>query len=116
MYICLKTKAIMITKFTHLHVHTQYSLLDGASKPAELIAYAKALGMDSIAMTDHGNMYGAVEFYEEAKKQGIRPIIGCEVYLATPDRHSRDQQSHRYHLILLAENNTGYHNWCAWFL
>jgi DNA polymerase-3 subunit alpha len=100
----------MIAKFTHLHVHTQYSLLDGASKPAELIAYAKALGMDSIAMTDHGNMYGAVEFYEEAKKQGIRPIIGCEVYLATPDRHSRDQQSHRYHLILLAENNTGYHN------
>ena len=100
----------MICNFTHLHVHTKFSLLDGASKPAELIRYAKSLGMDSIAMTDHGNMYGAVEFYEEAKKQGVRPIIGCEVYLATPDRYSKDERSHRYHLILLAENNKGYQN------
>jgi DNA polymerase-3 subunit alpha len=100
----------MTCTFTHLHVHTKFSLLDGASKPAELIRYAKSLGMDSIAMTDHGNMYGAVEFYEEAKKQGVRPIIGCEVYLATPDRYSKDERSHRYHLILLAENNTGYQN------
>ena len=100
----------MTCNFTHLHVHTKFSLLDGASKPAELIRYAKSLGMDSIAMTDHGNMYGAVEFYEEAKKQGVRPVIGCEVYLATPDRYSKDERSHRYHLILLAENNTGYQN------
>ncbi len=100
----------MSCNFTHLHVHTQYSLLDGASKPAELIRYAKSLGMDSIAMTDHGNMYGAVDFYEEAKKQGIRPIIGCEVYLTEPDRHLRDDRYPRYHLILLAENNEGYHN------
>lgn len=100
----------MTCNFTHLHVHTKFSLLDGASKPAELIRYAKSLGMDSIAMTDHGNMYGAVEFYEEAKKQGVRPIIGCEVYLATPDRYSKDERSHRYHLILLAENNKGYQN------
>ena len=100
----------MTCNFTHLHVHTEYSLLDGASKPAELIAYAKELGMDSIAITDHGSMYGAVSFYKEAKKQGVKPIIGCEVYVTSPSRHNRSDQSPRYHLILLAENNTGYHN------
>jgi len=97
-------------QFTHLHVHTQYSLLDGASKPAELIAYAKEQGMDSIAITDHGNMYGAIEFYQEARKQGIKPVIGCEVYLAVPGRMQKNDAAARYHLILLAENNTGYHN------
>lgn len=96
--------------FTHLHVHTQYSLLDGASKPAELLSYAKSLGMDSIAITDHGNMYGAVAFYQEAQKQGIKPIIGCECYLAPNGRKSRNDRDPRYHLILLAENNTGYKN------
>ena len=100
----------MAKQFTHLHVHTEYSLLDGASKPAELIAYAKAQGMDSIAMTDHGNLYGAVVFYQEALKQGVKPILGCEVYLADPSRLQKDDSVPRYHLILLAENNTGYQN------
>ena len=70
-------------RFTHLHVHTEYSLLDGASKIPQLVAYAKELGMDSLAITDHGVMYGAIDFYQECKKQGIKPIIGCEVYLTT---------------------------------
>lgn len=96
-------------QFTHLHVHTQYSLLDGFSKITDLISYAKELGMNSIAITDHGNMYGAVEFYQEAQKQGIKPIIGCEVYL-TQGSHLEKNQRGNYHLILLAKNNTGYHN------
>ncbi len=99
-----------MNKFTHLHVHTQYSLLDGASKPAELIARAKELGMDSIAITDHGNMYGVISFYQEAKKQGIKPIIGCEIYVASESRFNRDNKEGMYHLILLAENEEGYHN------
>ena len=96
-------------KFTHLHVHTQYSLLDGASKIPDLISYAKDLGMDSIAITDHGVMYGVVEFYQEAMKQGVKPIIGCEVYVSPTTRFDK-QERHMHHLILLAENNTGYHN------
>ena len=68
--------------FTHLHVHTEYSLLDGSSKIKELVAQAKALGMDSIAITDHGVMYGVIDFYKAAKEIGIKPIIGCEVYVA----------------------------------
>ena len=68
--------------FTHLHVHTEYSLLDGASRIKELIKTTKELGMDSIAITDHGAMYGVIDFYKEAKKQGVKPIIGCEVYVA----------------------------------
>lgn len=99
----------MSKRFTHLHVHTEYSLLDGASKIPELIAYAKELGMDSIAITDHGVMYGAVEFYQEAVKQGIKPIIGCEVYLAAGSHLEKNSRG-MYHLILLAENNEGYHN------
>ncbi len=99
----------MSNRFTHLHVHTEYSLLDGASKIPELIAYAKELGMDSIAITDHGAMYGAVEFYQEAVKQGIKPIIGCEVYLAAGSHLEKNSRG-MYHLILLAENNEGYHN------
>lgn len=95
--------------FTHLHVHTQYSLLDGFSKIPDLISYVKELGMNSVAITDHGNMYGAVEFYQEAKKQGIKPIIGCEVYL-TQGSHFEKNQRGMYHLILLAKNNIGYHN------
>ena len=96
-------------RFTHLHVHTEYSLLDGASKIPELVAYAKKLGMDSLAITDHGVMYGAVEFYQECTKAGIKPIIGCEVYLAKGSHLDMTEKT-RYHLILLAENDIGYHN------
>lgn len=96
-------------RFTHLHVHTEYSLLDGASKITELVAYAKELGMDSLAITDHGVMYGAVEFYQECTKAGIKPIIGCEVYLAKGSHLDMTEKT-RYHLILLAENDIGYHN------
>ncbi len=99
-------------KFTHLHVHSHYSLLDGLPKIDELLDYAKELGMDSIALTDHGVMYGAVEFYKKAKAKGIKPIIGCEVYVAfeklTDKRPNID--SKRNHLILLAKNEQGYKN------
>ena len=96
--------------FAHLHVHTCYSLLDGASRIPELIARTKELGMDSVAITDHGAMYGVIDFYKEAKKQGIRPIIGCEAYLAPESRFDRTEVrgTRYYHLILLAENDEGY--------
>ena len=96
--------------FAHLHVHTCYSLLDGASRIPELIARTKELGMDSVAITDHGAMYGVIDFYKEAKKQGIHPIIGCEAYLAPESRFDRTEVrgSRYYHLILLAENEEGY--------
>ena len=99
--------------FTHLHVHTEYSLLDGSSKIKELVAQAKALGMDSIAITDHGVMYGVIDFYKAAKEIGIKPIIGCEVYVAPGSRFDREMVSGEdryYHLVLLAENNLGYQN------
>lgn len=99
--------------FTHLHVHTEYSLLDGASKIKELVARTKELGMDSIAITDHGVMYGVIDFYRAAKEAGIRPIIGCEVYVAPGSRFDREnnQGEERYnHLVLLAENDIGYKN------
>ena len=98
--------------FAHLHVHTEYSLLDGASRVKELIRRTKELGMDSVAITDHGVMYGAVRFYKEAKAQGIHPVIGCEVYLAPGMRQERAEVdgTRYYHLILLAENETGYCN------
>ncbi len=99
----------MTQRFTHLHVHTEYSLLDGASKIPELVAYAKELGMDSLAITDHGVMYGAVEFYQECAKAGIKPILGCEVYLASGSHLEKNNRG-MYHLILLAENDIGYHN------
>ena len=96
--------------FTHLHVHTEYSLLDGSSKIGELVNRAKELGMDSIAITDHGVMYGVIDFYRAAKSAGINPVIGCEVYVAPGsrfDRESGGEQEERYHhLVLLAENNT----------
>ena len=100
-------------KFAHLHVHSEYSLLDGSSKIKELVARTKELGMESIAITDHGVMYGVIDFYREAKKQGIRPILGCEVYVAPNSRFDREisGDSGKYnHLVLLAENNTGYAN------
>ncbi len=99
--------------FTHLHVHTEYSLLDGSSKIEELVARAKELGMDSLAITDHGVMYGAVAFYKAAKAAGIKPILGSEVYVAPVsrfDRETGDGRDKYYHLVLLAENDTGYHN------
>lgn len=104
--------AVSPADFVHLHVHTEYSLLDGASRIKDLVTAAREAGMEALAVTDHGNMYGAVTFYQECKKQGIKPIIGCEVYLAPGDRRDRmDVKGIRYHhLILLAENETGYRN------
>ncbi len=98
--------------FTHLHVHTEYSLLDGAARITDLIARTKELGMDSIAITDHGVMFGVIDFYKEAKKQGIKPILGCEVYTAARTLHDKDasRDKHQGHLVLLAENEEGYHN------
>ena len=98
--------------FCHLHTHTEFSLLDGASRIKELVAATKELGMDSLAITDHGAMFGVIDFYKECRKQGIKPIIGCEVYLAPGDRHDRQEIGgvKYYHLILLAENQTGYKN------
>ena len=100
--------------FTHLHTHTEYSLLDGSNKIREYIARVKELGMDSAAITDHGVMFGVVDFYKEAKAAGINPIIGCEVYVAPNSRFDREIRGsgddRYYHLVLLAENNTGYQN------
>lgn len=99
--------------FTHLHVHTEYSLLDGSCKIKELTARAKELGMDSMAVTDHGVMYGVIDFYKAAKEAGIKPILGCEVYVAPNSRFDRETVSGEdryYHLVLLAENNQGYEN------
>ena len=99
--------------FTHLHVHTEYSLLDGASKIKELVHRAKELHMDSLAITDHGVMYGVIDFYKACKAEGIKPIIGCEVYVAPGsrfDRESGKDESRYHHLVLLAENDVGYHN------
>lgn len=101
-----------IQPFVHLHVHTEYSLLDGASRISSLIAKAKQTGMPAVAITDHGVMYGAINFYKEAKKQGIKPIIGCEVYVAPRSRWEKTavEGESYYHLVLLAENQTGYRN------
>ncbi len=101
-----------MTDFTHLHLHTEYSLLDGACRIEEVISRAKELGQTSLAITDHGVLYGAVAFYKECKKQGIKPIIGCEVYVAPRSRFDKVHgiDSERYHLILLCENETGYKN------
>lgn len=99
--------------FTHLHVHTEYSLLDGSSKIGEITARAKELGMDSMAITDHGVMYGVIDFYKAARAAGIKPILGCEVYVAPGSRFDKEigaGDDRYYHLILLAENNTGYSN------
>ena len=99
--------------FAHLHVHTEYSLLDGSNKIKEYVARVKELGMNSAAITDHGVMYGVIDFYREARKQGIKPILGCEVYVAPYSRFDREVNGgddRYYHLVLLAENNTGYAN------
>ena len=98
--------------FTHLHVHTEYSLLDGAARINDLLDTAKSFGMTSLAITDHGTMYGVIDFYKAAVKRGIKPIIGCEVYVAPQSRFYREEIDgvKYFHLILLAENNTGYKN------
>ena len=99
--------------FTHLHVHTEYSLLDGSSKIKEITKHAAELGMNSLAITDHGVMYGVIDFYEAARSNGIKPIIGCEIYVSPGSRFDKEKQSGegKYnHLILLAENNQGYQN------
>ena len=99
--------------FTHLHVHTEYSLLDGSCKIKELVSRAKELGMDSMAITDHGVMYGVIDFYRAAREAGIKPIIGCEVYVTSGSRFDRENvggEDRYYHLVLLAENNLGYQN------
>ena len=99
--------------FVHLHVHTEYSLLDGSNKITEYVARVKELGMNSAAITDHGVMYGVIDFYREAKKAGINPILGCEVYVAPNSRFDRELtggDDRYYHLVLLAENNEGYAN------
>ena len=99
--------------FTHLHVHTEYSLLDGSSKINEITARAKELGMDSLAITDHGVMYGVIDFYKAARNIGIKPILGCEVYVSPGSRFDKEagvSEDRYYHLILLAENNVGYAN------
>ncbi len=99
--------------FAHLHVHTEYSLLDGSNKIKEYVARVKELGMNSAAITDHGSMYGVIDFYKEAKEAGIKPILGCEVYVAPHsrfDRESTEGEDRYYHLVLLAENNEGYQN------
>ena len=97
--------------FTHFHVHTEYSLLDGHSRISELVARAKELGMKALAITDHGTLYGTVDFYSECKEAGIKPIIGCELYVAQASRHSKAPKDKTYyHLTVLAKNNRGYQN------
>lgn len=98
--------------FTHLHVHTEYSLLDGAARIKDLVSHAKELGMESLAITDHGAMFGVIDFYKECKKQGIKPIIGCEVYTAARKLTDKEADKDKYqgHLVLLAKNEEGYKN------
>ena len=109
------TIPVVSDNFTHLHLHSVYSLLDGAIRIKDLIQEVKALGMKSVAVTDHGNMFGAIEFYEEARKHNIKPIIGCEFYIAPGSRHEKKMaekiaDGQAYHLVLLAKNKKGYAN------
>ena len=105
-----------MSQFCHLHLHTQYSLLDGANKLEEVVARAAQLGQPAIAMTDHGNMHGAVEFYLEAQSAGIKPIVGCELYVTPGSRHERKMRAAggagTCHLTVLAATKQGYHNLC----
>ncbi|MCH7703744.1 MAG: PHP domain-containing protein [Planctomycetes bacterium] len=102
----------MDQSFVHLHVHTHYSLLDGATRIDDLVARAKKFDQPAVAITDHGNMFGAIEFYLAARKVGIKPIIGCETYLAARDRRVKTATNDKdaFHQLLLAMNLTGYHN------
>ena len=103
-----------MTDFVHLHIHSEYSLLDGACRIKGLVQRAKALGQSAVAITDHGVMYGVIDFYRAARAAGINPVLGCEGYVAPGSRFDktavgRDEDRY-YHLVLLAENNTGYAN------
>jgi DNA polymerase-3 subunit alpha len=102
--------------FVHLHVHTQYSLLDGAIRVGDLVERAREYRMPAMAITDHGNMFGALEFYTKAHAAGVKPIIGCEVYVAPDSRHDKSGASSSGdasgHLVLLCKNRTGYRNLC----
>ena len=107
----------MPAPFVHLHLHTQYSLLDGAIKINPLFERAKELNMPGVALTDHGNLFGAIEFYEAAREAGVKPIIGCEVYVAANSRFDKEKRATDSsgfdaisHMLLLAQNETGYHN------
>ena len=97
-----------MNKFVHLHVHTEYSLLDGLSNTSSLLSDVKHKGMDALAVTDHGAMYGVIDFFKEAKKQAIKPIIGIEAYMTAGKMSDKDRQN--YHLILLAKDMEGYQN------
>ena len=100
-----------MSNFAHLHLHSGFSLLDGACDHDQLVSKAAEYGMPAVAVTDHGNLFGAVGFYEAAKKKGIKPIIGCEMYISKTSRHDRDPRTARpHHLILLCENARGYQN------
>src|SRR3989344_5170011 len=101
-----------MAQFTHLHVHSHYSLLDGLAKIDDLVAKTKELGMNSLALTDHGALYGAVEFFQKAKKAGIKPIIGCEIYIASGSMNNKTSSpdNKRYHLTVLVKNKIGYKN------
>jgi DNA polymerase-3 subunit alpha len=97
--------------FTHLHVHTEYSLLDGMCRIPQLINRTKELGMNAVAITDHGSMYGAIDFYNAAKAAGIKPIIGCELYVAQSNHTVKTPaEKSNFHVVLLAKNITGYRN------
>ena len=104
----------MSAGFTHLHCHTEYSLLDGACRVQEILKKCRDYDMKSCAITDHGVMFGALEFYKAAKKQGVKPIIGCELYLAKHGRRDRSQRGEEnfFHFLTLCENDTGYFNLC----
>src|ERR1700733_10149333 len=100
-----------MAEFTHLHLHTDYSLLDGACDVEKLVQRVASIGQKSVAMTDHGNIYGAVHFFDAAKKKGIKPILGCELYICKKDDHRADPSGDKYnHLLVLAENEEGYRN------
>ena len=99
-----------MNNFVHLHLHSEYSLLDGSTRINLLPKRVKELGMDAVALTDHGNMYGAIAFYKACKEQGVKPILGCEVYVSEKDMNIKDKTNKRFHLILLAENNQGFKN------
>ncbi len=100
-----------MAEFTHLHLHTEYSLLDGACDVHKLVDRVAALGQKSVAMTDHGNIYGAVHFFDAAKEKGIKPILGCELYVCKAEDHRAETPNDQYnHLLVLAENEEGYRN------
>ena len=101
-----------MSEFAHLHVHTEYSLLDGMSRIKDLVSHTKELGMDSLAITDHGAMYGVIEFYRACKAEGIKPIIGLEAYMSPRGMGDRDSEKDKNytHLLLLAQNQVGYQN------